>query len=88
MDSNKIKKFGDPSYPDNFGKRGVFSKVFLSDMTSEGLGEMFEGEFLQTHALKNFRSCRWVAKQSEDPYRREQKFSLLSVSQSLLGFLL
>ena len=31
-----------------------------SDMTSEGLGEMFEGDSVDS-ALANFRSCQWGA---------------------------
>ena len=50
-------------------------------MTSEGLGEMFEGDSADTSAA-NFRSCRWGSSRgfsvrrpgSEDPHRRERNF--------------
>ena len=34
------------------GQRGVFSRAETSDMTSEGLGEMFEGDSADTSAGK------------------------------------
>jgi hypothetical protein len=54
------KKFGDPLYPshyDIFGwTEGYFQKLSYgsetSDMTSEGMGEMFEGDSADTCARK------------------------------------
>ena len=71
-------------------KGGYFQKLYYasetSDMTSEGLGEMFEGDSVDT-AVENFRSCGWGLSGgssvhrpgSEDPHRRERKFPSLSM---------
>ena len=62
------------------GQRGVFSKVVLtSGMTSEGLGEMFEGDSADTCARKfplmlmgDERTVQRAQTVSEDPHRRER----------------
>ena len=54
------KKFGAPLFPPHFaifkGTKGVFSKVVIGfqtfDMTYEGLGEMFVGDFADMCADK------------------------------------
>ena len=80
------------------GQRGYFQKLSkvseTSDMTSEGLGNMFEGDSADTCCGKFqltligglIRGSRVRRPGSEDPLRRQRKFLFLLQEEFVLWF--